>query len=322
MNGDMMLSTALTGFILARKADGYSTGGLGQYEWALERLVHVIGDKPIAAVTIDDLRRYLSWMQNEYTSKGGRTDPLSSTSIFHAWKAVRAFYSWLHSEYNIERIDARLQRPKFLYPEIVPFGEEEIRAIFKACERSRMADTAERRSYSMRRPTAKRDLAIVSVLLDTGIRVGELTRLLVSDVDLQAGEVRVVPYRSGLKSRPRTIPIGAITRKTVWRYLSLRENLREDAYLFVSTSGRQLTPNAVLQLLREIGERAGVPRCHPHRFRHTFAIEYLRNGGDVFTLKRILGHTTLKTVEHYLSIVKTDVAAAHRRASPVDNLKL
>jgi len=174
----------------------------------------------------------------------------------------------------------------------------------------------------MRRPTAKRDVAIIMILLDTGVRVGELIRMQISDVNVENAELHVMPYRSGLKSRPRTIPLGIQTRKAIWRYINSRELKHPDSWLIVSKDERQLSPNAVQHVLRDIGGRAGVENVHPHRFRHTFAIEYLRNGGDIFTLKRILGHASLKTVEYYLSLVQGDVKNAHRKASPVDHWRL
>ena len=75
-------------------------------------------------------------------------------------------------------------------------------------------------------------------------------------------------------------------------------------------------------LLTRLGDKVGVPHCHPHRFRHTFAIEFLRAGGDVFSLQRLLGHSTLDMVKNYVAIAQVDVRNAHRKASPVAHWRL
>jgi integrase/recombinase XerD len=83
-----------------------------------------------------------------------------------------------------------------------------------------------------------------------------------------------------------------------------------------------LNASTIRQVLTELGEKAGVDNCHPHRLRHTFAVEYLRNGGDVFTLQMILGHASLEMVRTYAKLAAMDLKNAHQRASPADKWRL
>jgi integrase/recombinase XerD len=83
-----------------------------------------------------------------------------------------------------------------------------------------------------------------------------------------------------------------------------------------------LASSGLLQLIRRLGDRAGVNHAHPHRFRHTFAINFLRNGGNAFVLQMLLGHSTMEMVKRYLALAQADAQATHRRASPVANWRL
>jgi integrase/recombinase XerD len=177
----------------------------------------------------------------------------------------------------------------------------------------------------MQRSTGKRDKAILLTLLDSGLRAGELCALRIADVDMKTGRVQI---RSGEAGRAkggkgRVVYLGKSARRFLWRYLAEREEGEDpDAPLFIGKFHRAFNRDALRQLINSLGAKAGVKKCHPHRFRHTFAITYLRSGGDIFTLKSLLGHGSLEMVEHYARIAEVDVEAAHRKASPADNWRL
>lgn len=117
--------------------------------------------------------------------------------------------------------------------------------------------------------------------------------------------------------------LGKTARHAVWRYLAEREDGTDpNAPLFTVRRGRAFNPGTLRHLIKNIAARAGVKKAYPHKFRHTFAITYLRSGGDVFTLQTLLGHGSLDMVRHYARIAQVDVEQAHRRASPVDNWRL
>jgi len=170
----------------------------------------------------------------------------------------------------------------------------------------------------MRRPTAKRDKAIIFFLLDSGLRASELCRLTIKDVDLETGTVRITPFLSGRKSRSRVVYIGKSSRSAIWHYLTERKALNNDEILFIGKNHKVMDRFILGNLLQRTGFRAGIENVYPHRFRHTFAIQYLRNGGDIFTLQRLLGHSDISMVRRYLYIADTDTKAAHQLASPVD----
>ena len=177
----------------------------------------------------------------------------------------------------------------------------------------------------MRRPSSNRDQAIVLMLLDTGLRATELCSLIINDVDLKTGKVTirhgVVGGAKGGKGR--TVYLGKVARKAVWRYHASREDGDDtDAPLFISHADRAFNKDSLRVLINRLGDRAEIKKAYPHKFRHTFAITYLRSGGDVFTLQSLLGHGSLDMVRHYAQIAEVDVEQAHRKASPADNMRL
>jgi site-specific recombinase XerD len=165
MTVDLMLRQAIEVFLIARQADSYRPSTLDQYRWALVRLVKQ-GDKKLSDVGSDDIRQFLSYLQTDYQPKrsGGGSAPLGSASIFAAWKAIRAFYKWASPEFGVRNPSEKIPMPRHASPVIVPFSREELKDIVSACERTGEAGTMGRKAFTMKRPTAARDKAIVGLV--------------------------------------------------------------------------------------------------------------------------------------------------------------
>jgi site-specific recombinase XerD len=177
------------------------------------------------------------------------------------------------------------------------------------------------RSISQNSALGARMLVMVLLLLDTGMRASELCTLTVDNTHIDDGIAKVM----GKGRKERIVPICANTKKALLRYLATWRPVmaNEDCdRLIVSDTGGELTYSGLLQAIKRLGRKAGVPRLHPHLFRHTFAVKYLMKGGDVMTLRRILGHTTLEVTQIYMHLADTDIKTQHSKFSPVDGLDL
>jgi len=159
---------------------------------------------------------------------------------------------------------------------------------------------------------------ILMMFIDSGMRVSELAGLRLPDVDMNSGSILISNGKGG---KQRTVRIGAKVQKALWRYLTLFRKGASDR-LFLTNSSQPLEADAIKQIVRRLGQKAGVPGVHVHRLRHTFAISFLRAGGDIFSLKYLLGHNSLTMVENYLgSLNAEDAVKAHQKFSPVDNMR-
>ena len=195
--------------------------------------------------------------------------------------------------------------------------------MLKACKYTKSWESDE--SIVSSRPTVDRDQCIVLLLLSTGIRASELCAICFKDIKMSERSITVSGKGRGQGKKQRLVHFGKSTARALWRYLSPRmKSLKPDDLIFTvgpEDAPRPMTRDRLLKLINAIGARAGVG-AHPHKFRHTFATNYLRNGGDLFTLKALLGHTTLEMVQRYAQIVSADCAREHEKADPVDNWRL
>jgi integrase/recombinase XerD len=326
-NSTLSLSKSIDGFLKFKTAEGLSQRTITSYEYTLNHWLNYIGDRSVSEIQPSDLTGYMAWLRTEYKPVrfNGSKEPLSAKSIRNVWVTFRSLFGWLHVEFKYPNPAIEISAPKFQKHPVETFTKEDVEKILKACVYSRESQTEERKKFVMRRPSTYRDQAIVLVLLDSGLRATELCSLTINDVDLKTGKVTIRHgVTGGAKGgKGRTVYLGKVARKAVWRYLAGREDGDDSrAPLFISQADRPFNKDSLRVLINRLGARAEVKKTYPHKFRHTFAITYLRSGGDVFTLQSLLGHGSLDMVRHYAQIADVDVEQAHRKASPADNMRL
>jgi len=138
-----------------------------------------------------------------------------------------------------------------------------------------------------------------------------------NDIDLDTGLITV---RKGKGGKQRTVAIGLRALQSLRKYVIYRRSSQSER-VFINRCGHPLEVRGIKILVKRLGQKASV-KVHAHKLRHTFAVNFLLNGGDVFTLKNILGHSTLKMTLRYLqSLNASDAVKANRKYSPLDNLE-
>lgn len=275
----------------------------------LHRHSTLLGDLDIAVV-----RQYILYLQDGHHKFAGhpytpvRDEPLSDHSVQGHVRTLRAFASWLHREgYVGENLLSRLKVPKAPSLDIRLLTDAEISKI-ASC-------------FNTDTETGARNLAAIWLMLDSGLRIGEVANLQRERVDLQLGQL--VVRGKGNKERP--VPIGRKAQKHLQRYIYhfRPEPLYPDNdNLFLTTEGRPVNENALKLMFSRLKVKTGITRLHAHLLRHTFATRYLVNGGDILSLMRILGHTSIQMVARYVHLAEGDVATKHRLFSPMDRLEL
>ncbi len=327
MSYDLTLSQAVAGLLFYKRAEGKSPNTLNDYRTCCAKLQEYLKTDPLfASITRAQLVSFFDWLQNDYTRQPNGPIPrgpikLSPKSILNVHTALSALWSWaIAEEITTKNIVRTITPPNVQEPVVEPFTREEVEAMLKACRRTATYKT--NGFVTNDRPTGDRDAAIVLLLLDTGLRADELCHVKIADLDMAGNKIKVL----GKGKKERLVYFGKRTSKSLWKYLLPRVSTMQppDLFLFVGPPDdpRPMERHVLLRLVKRIGDRAGVANVYPHRFRHSFAINYLRNSGDLFTLQQILGHSDLKMVRRYASIAQTDCARAHQTASPVDNWKL
>ncbi|MCC6192613.1 MAG: tyrosine-type recombinase/integrase [Anaerolineales bacterium] len=268
----------------------------------------------IRDLAVDDARSFVRSLMERTTKYANHkfhreTEGGLAPQTIHGYvRSLKTFAAWLAAEgYTSEHIFERLQPPKVPQVLIEPLTEDEIRRLLVAIP----VDT----------PEGARNYAMLALFLDTGMRLSELVNLELGHVDFAAGQLKVF----GKGAKERIVPMGVAARRALVRYCEHarpQPNQLQQRQVFLNMAGDPISRDAVEKIMQRLSRRTRIPRLHPHLLRHTFAVRYLMNGGDVFTLQKILGHTSLEMTRKYVTLASGDVKERHRLSSPIDNLGL
>jgi site-specific recombinase XerD len=302
------LRTAVEHYLTACRVEGKSPRTLSGYQEKLGRYLRTepgtLGDFTLAGARdyVATLQAALKWADHPFMATS--TDRLSPQTVADHVRILKGFGTWLWEEgYTPENVLQRLQLPKVPSRIVEVLAEGEVTALLAAVD----PDTT----------AGARDLAILTLFLDTGLRLSELVGLQIGDAHFEEQWLKVM----GKGSKERIVPFGSRAAKVLSRYVTFfRPDPRDTEALFLSSDGGPVTLNTIKMLCTRLRQRSRIERLHVHLLRHTFATSYLLAGGDVFTLQAILGHTTLEMTRRYVNLASAHVAVQHRRFSPMDRL--
>jgi site-specific recombinase XerD len=262
----------------------------------------VAGD---AGTTVDHVRSFLASLNRTSVHSG---KPLSTATKNKRGAVVRAFLRWAVSEgICSEDVLKNVKWPQAPKPSdsMIAAAQSDLQRLLAACD--------------LRTWHGVRDFAIILVLYDTGIRRGELLRMNVSDVEDPTRAGSVVSGKSGT----RVVGMGQAARRAIQDYLTRARfavSTDHDA-LWITRSGDPLGLRGVGKLLDRLKAAAGIEgRLYPHKLRHSYAVEFIRNGGNAFVLQMSLGHTSPYVTQWYTRLAEADVEQAMRTYSPADTL--
>ena len=269
-------------FLSAKQVEGCSDKTITYYKSTIEKMLGKI-KKQVYNITTDDLRTYLFNHKAEKKS--------SKTTIDNIRRIFSSFFSWLEDEdYILKNPVRRIHRVKTGRVVKEVLSDENLEVLRDNC-------------------VEKRDLAIVELLTSTGIRVGELVRLNISDIDFYERECVVF----GKGESERVVYFDARTKIHLIEYLQSRNDDNPALFVSLNKPHERLGISGIETRLRELGNKCNIKKVHPHKFRRTLATNAIDKGMPIEQVQKLLGHVQIDTTMQYAMVNQSNVKLAHRK---------
>ena len=279
---EIMNSEYLNYFISAKKVEGCSSKTMKYYNEIIRKFLDST-EKKIKDITTDDIRKYLS----DYREKS----KCSGATIDNFRRVFSSFFAWLEDEdYIVKSPVRRIHRIKTTDAVKETFTDENIEKMRDYC-------------------TNLRDLSIIEMFISTGMRVGELVNLDISDVNFEDRSCIVL----GKGNKQREVYFDARTKLHLKNYLKGRKDNNKALFVSNKKPHQRLTGQTVEYLIRTLGKKLEIKKAHPHKFRRTMATMAIDKGMPIEQVQKLLGHKKIDTTMHYAMVNQTNVKFSHRK---------
>lgn len=269
-------------FISAKDIEGCSSKTLKYYKDIILKFIRHI-EKPIKEITTDDIRLYFADYKNTHTC--------STATMDNIRRVFSSFFAWLEDEdYILKSPVRRIHRVKSITAVKEAFSDENIEVLRDNCK-------------------TIRELALLELLLSTGMRVGELVNLNISDMNFEDRSCIVL----GKGNKQREVYFDARTKLHLKEYLATRTDDNEALFVSNIKPHQRLTISTIEYLMRVLGKKVNIKKVHPHRCRRTVATVAIDKGMPIEQVQKLLGHTKIDTTLHYAMVNQTNVKFSHRK---------
>lgn len=269
-------------YLEAKKIEGCSERTLQYYRVTIEKLLRKI-EEPIRKINTEQIRAYLSEYQ--------QINNCSKVTVDNVRRNISSFFSWLEEEdYILKSPMRRIHKIK---------TKQQVKEIISDEAIERLRDSC----------CCPRDLAMIDLLYSTGIRVGELVNLNISDINFEARECVVF----GKGDKERKVYFDAKAKLHLQDYLKTRTDDNQALFVTLGSPYARLKISGVEIRIRELGRSLNLNRIHPHKFRRTMATRAIDKGMPIEQVQKILGHSQIDTTMQYAIVNQNNVKSSHQR---------